>query len=76
METPIHTMSSLFKQLGLDNSTKAISDFINNNKPIPKAKKLHEAAFWTESQAYCLQKMIDEDADWAEIVDQLNLLLR
>lgn len=76
MEAPIHFMGSLFNQLGLDGSDEAINDFIDNNAPIPKNIKLHEADFWTESQSLCLEKMINEDADWAEIADQLSVLLR
>lgn len=76
MEAPIHSMGSLFNQLGLDRADEAIKDFIDNNAPIPNKIKLHEADFWTESQSLCLEKMIDEDADWAEIADRLSVLLR
>lgn len=76
MEAPVHSIEALFKQLGLDGTSSAVKSFIANNAPIHHNLKLHEAAFWTESQAYCLKKMLDEDADWAEIADQLNVLLR
>ncbi|MFT6268311.1 MAG: hypothetical protein ACJAVV_001119 [Alphaproteobacteria bacterium] len=76
MEAPIHSMESLFEQLGLDGSSEAVTNFIQKNAPIPNTVKLHEADFWTESQSLCLEEMIDVDADWAEIVDQLSLLLR
>ncbi|MFT4655094.1 MAG: hypothetical protein ACJA0G_000762 [Kangiellaceae bacterium] len=76
MEAPIHSMTSLFQQLGLDGTLKGVNDFIDKNAPIPDKVKLHEADFWTQSQSLCLEEMVDEDADWAEIVDQLNILLR
>jgi hypothetical protein len=31
--------------------------------------------FWTENQKNLLRSEILEDADWAEVVDELNLLL-
>ena len=37
---------------------------------------LADAFFWTPAQAAFLREKIQEDADWAEIVDQLNLMLR
>jgi hypothetical protein len=36
---------------------------------------LYEADFWNNAQADFLKQAIDEDADWAEIVDHLNLML-
>jgi hypothetical protein len=76
MEQPTHNLVSLFKQLGLDNTNEAIEDFINKNRPVPSNLLLHEAEFWSASQASFLKEAIEEDADWAEIVDELNILLR
>ena len=76
MEAPIHNLVSLFKQLGLDNTSEAIEGFINRNRPVPDNLALHEAEFWSESQASFLKEAIEADADWAEIVDELNVLLR
>jgi hypothetical protein len=76
MEAPNHSMETLFQQLGLEGTDKAITDFITKNGPIADNVKLHEADFWTESQSFFLAQMIDEDADWAEVVDQLSVLLR
>ncbi len=76
MQAPIHSIESLFQQLGLEGTNEAVTDFITKNAPIPKGVLLHEAEFWNESQASCLKKMISDDADWAEVVDQLNVLLR
>ncbi len=76
MESPIHSMTSLFDQLGMDSSDQAIEIFIDDNRPLASNIELHEAEFWNASQASFLKQEIDEDADWAEIVDQLDALLR
>ncbi len=76
METPIHSIVSLFDQLGLDSTDQGIDAFITTNGPLPAAVELSKAAFWNTSQASFLQQMKDEDADWAEIVDQLDAMLR
>jgi hypothetical protein len=76
MEMPTHTIVSLFNQLGLESTDEAMDAFINKNSPLPGNIMLHEADFWNTSQASCLKEMKDEDADWAEIVDQLDTMLR
>ena len=38
--------------------------------------QLAEAAFWTPAQAGFLREAILEDADWAEVIDELNNDLR
>jgi hypothetical protein len=76
METPIHSMNSLFKQLGLPCETAEVDAFIEFHKPLPDYCLLHEAAFWTASQATFLAEEIEDDADWAEVVDELNARLR
>ncbi len=76
MEKTIHTMTDLFAQLGLPNSNDEIAAFIKVNSPLPDSVRLSEAPFWTKSQASFLREELAEDADWAEIVDQLNAALR
>jgi len=76
MEQPNHSIESLFDQLGLASSEKEIEHFIQLNKPLTKGVLLHDAVFWTPSQSLCLQQMKEEDADWATIVDQLDVMLR
>ena len=76
MEPPIHTLPSLFKQLGLENSDEAIEQFINDHRPLASDIQLHEADFWNSAQAAFLKQEKEEDADWAEIVDQLDAMLR
>ena len=76
METPIHSLTSLFDQLGLDSTDQAIETFIDDHRPLPGNIELHMADFWSASQASFLKEEKDEDADWTEIVDQLDALLR
>jgi hypothetical protein len=72
MESPTHDLKGLFDQLGLDSSQKAIDDFIAGHF-LPDDKKLIDAEFWSPQQAGFLKEQLREDADWARVVDDLNL---
>lgn len=76
MERTVHNMSNLFAQLGEANDSAAIARFIETHKPLAEDVKLHEATFWSPSQAAFLSEAIQQDADWAEIADELNARLR
>ena len=76
MQAPTHSLSALFKQLGLTDDPAAIDRFIKQHSPLPQGCQLADAPFWDKSQADFLREEILEDADWAEVVDQLNLMLR
>jgi hypothetical protein len=76
MERPVHTFSNLFAQLGQPNDDAAIACFIETHRPLAEDIQLHEASFWSESQACFLRESITQDADWAEIADALNAELR
>jgi hypothetical protein len=76
MEAPIHTIVSLFDQLGLDSSEEGIQKFIEANSALPANVRLDEAAIWNSAQASFLKQMVDEDADWVEVVNQLDTMLR
>jgi hypothetical protein len=75
MEKPVHTLSSLFAQLGLPNDQAAISDFIASHRPLPDNMRLSDAPFWNDAQATFLREEILEDADWAMVIDELNVEL-
>lgn len=75
MEKSLHTMANLFAQLGEANDTAAISRFIEAHRAMPGEVQLHEAEFWTPSQASFLRAAITDDADWAEVADSLNVAL-
>ncbi|WP_341645388.1 DUF2789 domain-containing protein [Thauera sp. SDU_THAU2] len=76
MEKPVHVLKDLFAQLGLPNSTAEIEAFIAAHAPLADEIKLPEAPFWTTGQAAFLHEQLANDADWAELVDQLNAALR
>jgi hypothetical protein len=76
MELPVHALKDLFAQLGLANDANAIAAFIKAHSPLPETVKLADAPFWTTSQAAFLREELAEDADWAELVDQLSAALR
>ncbi|MAY37724.1 MULTISPECIES: DUF2789 domain-containing protein [Spongiibacter] len=76
MDTDIHSLNLLFEQLGLPSSDSEIASFVASHRPLPAELPLHQAAFWTESQSAFIKQAIDDDADWAEWVDELDALLR
>ncbi|WP_460119199.1 DUF2789 domain-containing protein [Pseudomonas sp. S2_C03] len=76
MQSPTHSLPSLFKQLGLPNDPVSIDQFITSHSPLKPDLHLADAFFWSQSQAAFLRDEILDDADWAEVVDQLNVLLR
>ena len=63
-------------QLGLPSGAYALESFVARHRPIPAEVPLAEADFWTPAQAQFLREAIDSDADWAEVVDELDALLR
>ena len=58
------------------NTEASIVSFIDAHRPLPDGVSLPEADFWSPSQAAFFRESIQADADWAEVVDQLNLALR
>ena len=76
MEKPVHQFTELFAQLGLPAELNAINHFIDIHTPLAPDVTLADAPFWTPSQAAFLREEILEDADWAEVIDQLNSALR
>ena len=76
MELPIHSLPTLFDQLGLGSTELAIEKFIDEHRPLHCNTELHKMDFWNSSQSTFLKQAIDDDANWALIVDQLDALLR
>ncbi|PRA30168.1 DUF2789 domain-containing protein [Pseudomonas poae] len=76
MEPPVHSLASLFKQLGLPDDAVSIDKFVAVHSPLKADLPLADAFFWTDSQRAFLREQILVDADWAEVVDELNVLLR
>jgi len=75
METPLHSLNNLFAQLGLPSDDAAIERFIATHSPLPESVQLPDAPFWTPSQSALLREELSDDADWAPVVDQLNVRL-
>jgi hypothetical protein len=76
MDTSIHTMQTLFSQLGLESDEEQINAFIEKYRPLHPNIALSEADFWNETQTTFLAEALAEDSDWCELVDQLDCLLR
>ena len=75
MESSIHSLNNLFAQLGLPSDQVAIETFIRNHSPLETNILLSDAPFWSPAQAAFLREEILKDADWAEVIDQLNVRL-
>ena len=76
MERSLHNLTTLFAQLGQPSDETSIAQFIESHRPLPDDVLLHEAAFWTPSQASFLCEAIRDDANWAGVADELNARLR
>ena len=75
MEAPTHSLNNLFAQLGLASDESSIEQFIKTHRPLTTSLVLSDAPFWTSAQASFLREEILKDADWAEVIDQLNAKL-
>lgn len=76
METPIHSMGDLFRQLGLSDEPMAIDGFVALHRPLSDRVLLADAPFWNASQARLLREELAKDGDWSPVIDGLNTLLR
>ncbi len=75
MDTSVHNITSLFSQLGLDNSPSGIETFVKSHK-IKADIGIEDAEFWNVSQASFIADSLHEDSDWSEVIDQLDIMLR
>ncbi|WP_440053647.1 DUF2789 domain-containing protein [Pseudoalteromonas sp. T1lg65] len=75
MDTSNHNIATLFSQLGLDNSPESIDKFIRNHR-IPSDMLISEAPFWNDGQRHFIEESLRADADWSEMIDELDTLLR
>ncbi len=76
MEAPVHSMNALFAQLGLAADDVAVAAFIAAHAPLDAAIRLQDAPFWSPSQRALLQNELSADADWAGVIDALDVSLR
>ena len=75
MDTSPHSLATLFAQLGLDNDQAAMDAFIAEHR-LAEHVPLEKAPFWSPGQASFIAESLKEDADWSEVIDELNTLLR
>ena len=75
MDTSVHNLQTLFRQLGLPFTDDAIEDFVNEHS-LDAGVKINEAPFWNHEQTQFLEKALYENSDWSEIVDIFDHLLR
>ena len=76
MQAQLHSMSNLFAQLGLPAEKEAIEAFIATHSPLPHDVALSEAPFWNKAQAEFLKSELADDADWSDVIDNLDVQLR
>jgi len=76
MDLSNNTLEVLFAQLGLPSQPGDIERFVRQHRPLPDGVALAEAPFWSAGQAQFLREEIAEDAEWAEVVDHLDAMLR
>ena len=55
MESSMHRLTDLFRQLGLPDDPEGMEDFIARHRPLAPGVSLAEAPFWTPSQAQFLR---------------------
>jgi hypothetical protein len=66
--------SDLFAQLGLPSDEASIHRFLRAH-PLPADVRLDQGACWTPAQARLLRESLAQDADWAPMVDRLNVAM-
>ncbi|MEW6996493.1 DUF2789 family protein [Colwelliaceae bacterium BS250] len=76
MDLSRHDIAGLFAQLGLNNDSEGIKEFIAAHKGLKQEIKLQDATMWTKSQANFLSDALALDSDWSEVVDVLDSMLR
>lgn len=74
LEEPVYDLAGLFEQLGLPDDPESIDRYIASHSLAPD-QPIEEAPFWNPAQAEFLREELRKDADWAEVIDELNALL-
>lgn len=72
MERATHSLADLFRQLGLSDDPNAIEAFIARHGPMARGLSFADAPFWSAAQREFLYSATSDDADWAEVVDELS----
>ena len=74
LEEPVYDLAGLFDQLGLPGDPESIERFVERHRLAPD-QPIETASFWNPAQAEFLREELRKDADWAEVIDELNALL-
>ncbi|MGH6627330.1 MAG: DUF2789 domain-containing protein [Burkholderiaceae bacterium] len=74
MDTSHHDLNGLFSQLGLPGEPQAIDAFVAAHR-LDAGMAVADAPFWSRAQAEFLREALADDAEWAEVVDELAMLL-
>jgi hypothetical protein len=75
MDTSQNNLCTLFAQLGLACEPPDIEQFIVEHSPLDPAVHIIDASFWAPAQSSFLRQQMTADAEWAEVVDELNVRL-
>lgn len=75
MQRQYKSLNTLFAQLGLPDDDSSIEQFISEHSPLSPDIPIQWAPWWTSAQASFLAEAIELDSDWAEVADELNILL-
>lgn len=75
MDTSVHDLRALFKQLGLPNSGAAIGQFLLQHR-LESDRALADASFWTPAQRQFLCEAWHQDSDWCVAIDTLAARLQ
>ena len=67
-----HSLEDLFAQLGLNNDSNAIEQFIAEHRPLASDVALYRASIWSQAQRAFLKEEIIGDGEWALAIDDLN----
>ena len=76
MEQPTHKMTDLFRQLGLPETPEDMAAFLSIHRPLPPGTLLADAPIWSPAQSSFLREGLAQDADWAGLMDRLDISLR
>ena len=75
MELIATSLARLFEQLGEASDEQSIEHFVAAHGNLPNDIHLHEASYWSVSQASFLKQAKKLDSAWSQVVDELNVKL-
>jgi Protein of unknown function (DUF2789) len=70
VETIVHDLGNLFRQLGMAGDADNIDAFVATHR-LQAGEHLAEASFWNPSQAQFLARSLVDDSDWSKAADEL-----